>query len=70
MFFIETTLCLQSRSSHLFCPHLKSLVSQVDVITKFFDSMFLKLEKNNNNFIIFKYVLFDDFHLMLLQDLK
>ena len=43
--FIESTLCLQSGSGHLFFLHLKRLVFTIDVITKFSDSMFLKLEK-------------------------
>ena len=43
---------------------------KVDTITKFSDSMIFKLKKNYNKLMIFKWVLFDDFHSMLLQDLK
>ena len=47
----------------------KVLFSQVGVTTKYLNSMFFEMIFLNNILMIFKYVLFDDFDVMLLSSL-
>ena len=60
-------LCLQRGSVHLFFPHLKNLVFS---LLNFLIRWYLNVLNLFNILMILKNEFFDDFQLMLLQDLK